>query len=96
MLTLFIHFLLNMEPLTWPMPLCMCQHSCTRILCAHVCEGKAAQQAVCTHAQENTGYRSLPGEFLEHQTSLRTPSEELSPALDSKILFPTPQAGSAS
>lgn len=46
MLTLFIHFLLNMETLTWPMPLC--RHSCAQTLCAHVCEGRAAHVR-CVH-----------------------------------------------
>lgn len=39
MLTLFIHFLLNMETLAWLMPLRVYRHSCMRTPCAHVCEG---------------------------------------------------------
>lgn len=42
MLTLFIHFLLNMETLAWLTPLRVYRHSCMRTPCAHVCGGSAA------------------------------------------------------
>lgn len=57
MLTLFIHFLLNMETLAWPTPLV---HPSAQ-LCTY-----AGCHAARTRAQEDAGSTAIPGKFPGH------------------------------